>query len=108
LRRAGDKRRETSFTKPVEKDVLRHYILWTRLNLLNHLPFITENGFVGMAKKNMRIGDMVVVLLGTRLPSMLRPAESGFYHLLESCYVHEAMDGEIAGNDGQEQDFRIL
>ncbi|KAH7113382.1 heterokaryon incompatibility protein-domain-containing protein [Dactylonectria macrodidyma] len=77
LRRTYDKRSETPSMRPVEKEVFRHYILWTELHLKNHLVFITESGFVGMAEKNMRVGDIVVVLLGTRFPSLLGQRKVG-------------------------------
>ncbi|TVY65373.1 Heterokaryon incompatibility protein 6, OR allele [Fusarium oxysporum f. sp. cubense] len=108
LRRTYNSTSETLSTRSVKKEVFRHYILWTQLHLKNHLAFVTENGFVGMAEKNMRVGDIVVVLLGTRFPSLLRPAEGGLYQLLEPCYVHKAMDGEVVENEGQALEFRIV
>jgi hypothetical protein len=107
LRWIYDRKNGTSPAGLVEEG-FRHYILWLQFHLNNHLPFVTENGFIGMAKRNMRIGDIAVVLLGTRLPSLLRPVEGGFYQLLEQCYVYEAMDGEMAANIGQTQEFRII
>ncbi|KAK1752662.1 heterokaryon incompatibility protein-domain-containing protein [Echria macrotheca] len=57
---------------------------------------VTENGFMGRVPVGTRVGDQVVVLLGAKVPFVLRKYEDcdGFY-LIGECYVHGVMDGEL-------------
>ncbi|GKT41051.1 heterokaryon incompatibility protein 6, OR allele [Colletotrichum spaethianum] len=59
-------------------------------------PYVTRQGYVGMAPGNSRPGDVVVILFGSRMPYVLRPSGDGTRH----CFVGEAycdsvMDGEM-------------
>ncbi|KAK1974411.1 heterokaryon incompatibility protein [Colletotrichum cereale] len=59
-------------------------------------PYVTRLGYVGMAPGGARPGDAVVILLGSRIPYVLRPSRDG----TRCCFVGEAycdgvMDGEM-------------
>ncbi len=55
---------------------------------------VTEKGYLGYVPAEAEEGDMIVVLLGAKVPYLLR--RSGDYHLLigGECYVYGIMHGE--------------
>ncbi|KAK2060712.1 HET-domain-containing protein [Colletotrichum caudatum] len=70
-------------------------------------PYVTRLGYVGMAPGGARPGDVVVVLLGSRIPYVLRPSGDG---TVGFCFVGEAycdgvMDGEMLTKRPQETFF---
>ncbi len=68
--------------------------------LAHYLPgrtfFTTSQGYIGLAPAAIQKGDLVVVLLGSTRPVLLRPVsqQDGCYSLVGSCYVHGLMDSE--------------
>jgi len=68
--------------------------------------FLTRKGYLGMGTNATRIGDKVHILLGSRVPFVLRPVLSSHasleyldpvpkaYELVGECYLHGIMDGE--------------
>ena len=68
--------------------------------LTHYLPgrtfFTTSQGYIGLAPAAIQIGDLVVVLLESTSPVLLRPVsqQDGCYSLIGSCYVHGLMDTE--------------
>ncbi|GKT58366.1 heterokaryon incompatibility protein [Colletotrichum tofieldiae] len=59
-------------------------------------PYVTRQGYVGMAPGNARPGDVVVILLGSRIPYVLRPSGDGTrYYFVGEAYCDGVMDGEI-------------
>jgi hypothetical protein len=56
--------------------------------------FTTKEGFIGLAPKAARTGDVVCVLLGCSSPLVLRPIESK-YQVVGECYVEGMMRGEL-------------
>ncbi|KAK2010497.1 HET-domain-containing protein [Colletotrichum eremochloae] len=69
-------------------------------------PYVTQLGYVGMAPGGARPGDVVVILLGSRIPYVLRPSRDG----TRCCFVGEAycdgvMDGEMLTKRQQETFF---
>ncbi|KAF5661391.1 heterokaryon incompatibility protein [Fusarium heterosporum] len=74
-----------------------------RSMVLNQSFFITKSGYLGIGPPHIRDGDVVSVLLGSRVPFILRPAQgdmtkiggrNGFSFIGDS-YVHGIMDGEL-------------
>lgn len=62
--------------------------------------FMTDLGKMGIGDEDIKVGDMVSVLLGGLMPFILRPAGGGeggvaFYQLVGQTYVHGIMDGEV-------------
>lgn len=53
----------------------------------------TERGSFGLIPMEARVGDVVAILTGGRVPIILRP-EAGYYTVFGDEYVHEIMDGE--------------
>lgn len=73
----------------------------------NRVFFTTQNGYMGFGPPDMKAGDLVYVLLGSKVPFVLRPGHplrveggegsscnGGYYSLVGYCYVHGIMDGE--------------
>jgi len=64
-------------------------------------PFLTRKGYVGLTPSPCTVGDVVVIFLGAKLPSLPRPMGDGAaYQLVGEIYVHgvmygEAMTGEV-------------
>ncbi|KAF2805727.1 uncharacterized protein BDZ99DRAFT_480400 [Mytilinidion resinicola] len=58
--------------------------------------FITSNGYYGLAPMIVQQGDMCCVLIGARVPFILRPTETpSHYQVVGECYVHGIMRGEV-------------
>ncbi|KAI1740249.1 hypothetical protein F4680DRAFT_418962, partial [Xylaria scruposa] len=57
--------------------------------------FRTRTGRMGLGSVGIEPGDIVVVLLGGRVPYILRKAFRGYYFLICDSYVHGIMNGEI-------------
>jgi hypothetical protein len=75
-------------------------------------PFITRWGYVGMGPPAMRPGDTVVVLFGSRVCSVLRPAGMLEYMTKQYLHIGEAycdgvMDGELLGSRCEEVFYLI-
>lgn len=70
-------------------------------------PFLSSEGFVGLCPKEAARNDVVYILLGGRVPLVLRPKaqaegetqEHASYTLIGEAYVHGIMDGEIFAQD---------
>lgn len=70
----------------------------------NRAFFTTQRGYMGFGPPDMRQGDLVAVLLGSRMPFVLReaPASEGYdesyYAVVGYCYLHGVMNGETASD----------
>ena len=69
----------------------------------------THNGHMGMAPHEARKGDRICLLLGCRVPVVLREHKEGGYELIGEVYVHGIMNGEamIKENHDKLEDFCI-
>jgi len=54
----------------------------------------TEKGYIGLAPKNSKVGDIVCILLGCRSPLVLRPLSEAQYQIVGECCICGLMDGE--------------
>jgi len=63
-------------------------------SLLGRSFFTTSTGFLGIGLPGIEIGDIVTILLGARLPFMLRRKGEDF-QMMGACYVSGIMNGEI-------------
>ncbi|KAI0386961.1 heterokaryon incompatibility protein-domain-containing protein [Hypomontagnella monticulosa] len=79
--------------------------------------FVTEQGYFGLAPEAAVEGDQVVVLLGGRMPLVIRQAEAESpelrkFKLVGTCNVHGLMDGEaiemVEDGDLQLEDFTLI
>ncbi|KAK6218965.1 heterokaryon incompatibility protein [Colletotrichum tabaci] len=59
-------------------------------------PYVTRQGYLGMAPGGARPGDAVVIPLGSRIPYVLRPSGDGTtYEFVGEAYCDGVMDGEM-------------
>ena len=84
--------------------------LSTFMRLSNRSFFIMTNGMVGLGPPNLQKGDLVSVIFGCSLPTVLR--ESGeHYEWVGPAYVYRAMNGEyvngLKDNSPQIRDFML-
>ncbi|KAI0850028.1 HET-domain-containing protein [Daldinia vernicosa] len=90
----------------------------------NRRFFLSKRGYMGLAPKNAKSGDMICVLAGGRLPFILRSAErvseqtkiglgtESQYTIVGDAYLHGIMDGEAMKkiNEGEQsfQTFQLI
>jgi hypothetical protein len=60
--------------------------------------FVSSTGWLGLAPRGTREGDVVFVAVGADVPYILRACEDG-YELIGECYVQGIMDGEAMEMD---------
>ena len=75
-------------------------------NLMGRRLITTSTGYVGLAPVTAISGDTVYVLVGCKLPVILRPSPTGeHYQIVGECYVDGFMKGEAmtALDDGKYQ-----
>ena len=71
---------------------------------------VTEKGYVGVVPNMARIGDVVAILKGGRVPFILQECDArpGVFRLVGECYVHCMMNGEGLSSQGiVERKFRV-
>ncbi|KAJ3575327.1 hypothetical protein NPX13_g4070 [Xylaria arbuscula] len=72
---------------------------------------VLSNGVIGKGVPSAQPGDLVCFLLGSRLPTVLRPvhAQPGKYYVVGPCYVDSLMAGEpLLGPLPERFQFKIL
>jgi hypothetical protein len=68
--------------------------------LKERIPFLGENGFVGIGTLTMQPGDLICVLFGGSFPFILRRTDkSGVYNLIGEAYCDGIMAGEALHMD---------
>jgi len=73
--------------------------MWSR-NRHNWTLFTSENGLFIMARDHVRVGDVIVVIQGGKVPFILRPVgrrgrHDECFEFVSASYVHGFMDGEL-------------
>jgi hypothetical protein len=63
-------------------------------HLIGRILFKTYEGCIGLAPRAAQPNDQICVLLGCRVPLILRPRTSGQYQVVGECYIHGSMNGE--------------
>ncbi|KAH7176190.1 heterokaryon incompatibility protein [Dactylonectria macrodidyma] len=61
----------------------------------NKRPYLSKEGYVGMGPVTTASGDVIAVLVGARVPFVLRPKGAGRFSFLGEAYCDGIMDGEI-------------
>jgi hypothetical protein len=91
-------------------------LLWHWQNVFNSFHesafFCTSQGYVGIAKPGIEVGDIVSVAFGCSAPLIVREREDDDFGLIGQCYLQGVMDGEAIDkfNHGlfQSDDFRLV
>ncbi|KAH8704607.1 heterokaryon incompatibility protein-domain-containing protein [Phaeosphaeriaceae sp. PMI808] len=68
-------------------------------------PFVTVKGFVGLAPRDAKEGDIIVIFPGSKFPYVLRECGDGMYVLVGEAFVHGIMYGEFGIREREMQDF---
>jgi hypothetical protein len=83
-------------TEEINEHLIRHQ-LPSKLDLFGegHKNFVTKEGRLGVGPPYVEVGDSVYILLGGRVPHLLRKAENeNEYFFVGECHVHGLMRGE--------------
>jgi len=70
------------------------------LSCINRSFLISEKGYLGLAPKAAKIGDLICVLLGCDKPLIIRK-ESNHYILVGDSYIYGVMNGEVVEKDSE-------
>jgi len=70
-------------------------------------PFMSIKGYVGIGPASIQPGDIICVLLGARVPYILRSVESGGFTLVGEAYCDGIMDGEIVKGTPLKEAFEL-
>jgi hypothetical protein len=70
--------------------------------------FVTHKGLMGLGPAEMQPEQVVVVLLGGRVPFVLCRQEEDRYQLVGECYTHGFMKGEAMQVDEDAMDVFYL
>ena len=75
------------------------------VGLLDGRVIFTSNyGYIGVGPKQLQSEDLICVLLGADVPFVLHEGPPQCYQLIDECYVHGMMDGEVMeGNPSLEE-----
>jgi hypothetical protein len=73
----------------------RRFIDQAYVSCGNKKFFVTERGICGIGLRPTRKGDVLAIVLGCRMPILLRPTDiPGHYRFVGQAYVNEIMRGE--------------
>ncbi|KAJ4136499.1 hypothetical protein NW768_004113 [Fusarium equiseti] len=74
---------------------------------VNHRPFLSDSGYLGMAYESVEVGDEVWIVRGCPTPLVLRRVGEEL-NLVGECYVHGVMRGEAVGDDTKWEKIQIV
>ena len=92
-----DRVKRTDLSRAEINEHLTSYRLPSKLELFDegHKNFVTERGLLGVGPQYVEISDSVYILLGSRVPHLLRKAENeNEFSFVGECHVHDLMQGE--------------
>ena len=73
------------------------------LHNLNHSRKLcwTRNGYLGLAPMSAKVGDIICVFAGGRVPYVIRETQDGsiYFNFIGDCYVHGMMHGEVVASE---------
>lgn len=71
-------------------------------------PFLSVQGYVGLAPDSAEIGDIMVIFLGAKLPYVLRQTSDSRWRVVGEAYIHGIMYGEYFGRRRVSRDFILV
>lgn len=75
-------------------------------------PYVTATkGYLGVAPRRSKVGDVVVIFCGDRIPYVIRLTGNGdnTYTFVGEAYCDGIMDGELADKlESERQDFYLV
>lgn len=76
---------------------------------MRRVLFVTHHGYVGLASKGVKKGDMVTVLLGGDMPYLLRNVNEQVYlEYIGEVYVHDLMYREAMNDHERDERHCVL
>lgn len=100
--RGGDKKKgDEAYSQPFNRAVIPYCM---------HRSFlVTEKGYLGLGRCDVRVDDVVCVLRGGAVPFVLRRGEGGYWRFEGEAYVHGIMDGSYVRGARKEElrEFRV-
>lgn len=70
-------------------------LLAALVSLMQRSLITTKTGYLGLTPTTIHAGDVVAILLGSQIPTILRPVSDTRFQFVGECYIHGLMDGEI-------------
>jgi hypothetical protein len=86
------------------KEIIQTYLKMVQ-DQKGRTPFLTVQGYVGLAPEHVEEKDIVVAFPGAVFPYVLRKCEDGMYVLVGQAYVHGVMYGEFKPNRHEVVEF---
>ncbi|KAF2626522.1 HET-domain-containing protein [Macroventuria anomochaeta] len=71
-------------------------------------PFFSRTGYVGLCPKESQPGDVIAILMGVRVPYIIRPSAQRTWTLIGEAYVHSIMDGEFMDTNPTIEDITLV
>jgi len=68
----------------------------------------TETGYIGYTIRPVLQGDLMVILLGVKIPFVIRECTIGSFTLICTACVARVMNGEFIETEPEQETFRIL
>ncbi|KAK3714255.1 hypothetical protein LTR37_007841 [Vermiconidia calcicola] len=65
----------------------------------NRMPFVSASGRIGLGPTEIEPGDKIFIILGHKVPIILRDAGNGELRIVGDAYVYGLMDGEAMEQD---------
>lgn len=62
-------------------------------------PFVTTKSYLGIGSESLRMRDSVWIVMGSRIPLVLRECKTGVFQLVGGAYIHGFMHGEALYQD---------
>ncbi|KAK3704889.1 hypothetical protein LTR37_013580 [Vermiconidia calcicola] len=85
-------------------EYLRHVTHFSR----NRMPFVSASGRIGLGPTEMKPSDKVFIILGHRVPIILRDAADGGFRIVGDAYIHGLMNGEAMERNPKIETITLL
>lgn len=95
--------------RPCQKEgtFLRRFHTATAPHAWNMRLVVTKQGYVGLAPRDARKGDLVCILSGYSVPAVLRRKEDGSFQFVGESYMQGFMEGQALEDDHDTEVFDI-
>lgn len=79
---------------PLGASLMAPFVVVVYLAMSGRRFVVLENGSMGLAPKDVEIGDRVCLVFGVEAPMVLRDCKDGRMEVIGACYCHGIMEGE--------------
>jgi hypothetical protein len=74
-------------------------------DMFKRRPFMSEQGYVGLAPSHAEPGDVIIIIYGAIVPFIVRRLSNGQSQFVGEAYVHGIMDGEYIEKNPSNETF---